>query len=509
MRHVAGGAPVDVPSLVQGRARSTSTGPTGVRITNGGSRPTAGAVRAATHHATSWGPGRGASAYAERRRFAEPWSRAHPGPVGSRATPRHHAGMSVEQGSGRNEVPVRWVERVTPADARPAAPRLGSMTTPWVLDLIGRFRAEGSAVRTCSHLADDPDDGAVWLASVPDLRSCRRPGCTAAVAAVQEERLGRPVADGPASCTTCGTTGVVVRGVGVAVGPTMLRGTVCEACLAARPVPTPAAIVAPPTSGGVAAPVTVDDEPIEVDREELARAEDPIPFHRIGRRALRRGHLMADACCRSTRSGLGADQAVVGGLLVRAAKLARGVSEAPPGGSYVTDLAFRSLVGATADLWWAAAVATPDDLAAFRASGSAGSTRSAESAADRLRGRLRDLGREDDLAAALGGAADADPGTWAELETRHLSPAADGFALDVDRGDLGPMQLLVAGEHLARACVASVDRLPTDLDPDVIRRLADELTTLRAAVEEAFAAAPVVEDDGRRRTGPSVSPPPA
>jgi hypothetical protein len=380
----------------------------------------------------------------------------------------------------------------------PAAPILGATTTPWVLDLIRRYRAAGPTMRVCIHLAQDPDEGAVWQSRVPDLRSCRRPDCTGAVLAALRERLGHPEDEEPVRCTTCGRAGVAVRGVGVAVGPTMLRGTVCEDCLAARPVPTASAGIDPaaPAAAGTRRALEPGDAPLRADAEddEPAAADGRPPLDAVGRRALRRGWLLAEACAAATATGLDPDRAVMGGLLVRAAKLAEGLAgPAPAGGALAHDLAFRSLVETTTLLWWlvrADPAEAAASTAAFRGDGDA--RRGPGDARD----RLAVLGREADLATLLGPTADAVPGSWPELRALHLADREDGFALDLGRPDADPLRALVAGEHLSLACADYVDRMPTDLDPDHLRRLAEEVTELRADVEATLREASAESGDG-------------
>lgn len=380
-------------------------------------------------------------------------------------------------------------DQASTVDGRLATPKLGATTTPWVLDLIRRFQAAAPTLRDCEHLAGDPGDAAVWQASIPDLRSCRRAACQTVVAAELAARLGHPLRDEPARCTTCGRTGVAVRGVGVAVGSTMLRGTVCDDCLAAKPVPTPTAVT-DPSAAAVRRTIDLEDEdePLSVDRETLAEAEDQVPFDELGRRAVRRGVLMAEACCRATTAALHRDQAVVGGLMVRAAKLARGLYVAMPNdGSLLQDLGFRALEETTAALRRSLlaagddAIAAAGTLAAFRDAGSA----AAAPAATRHEGSALPVQR----------APDAPPldGSWRELTALHLSPGPDGFALDLGQPGIGPMRALAAGQELALACADYVDRMPTDLDQDHVRWLADEITELRAIVEPAFARAMAAE----------------
>ncbi|WP_026912606.1 hypothetical protein [Patulibacter minatonensis] len=385
--------------------------------------------------------------------------------------------MSVEKEGGAPGPGGVVFRRPAAGDRRSARPVLGATTTPWVLDLIARFRGATDAMLVCPHLAEDPGEGAVWLAAVPDLRSCRRAACTEAVAATLEERLGRPGRDEPTRCTTCGRVDVPVRGVGVAVGHTMLRGTVCEDCLAAKPVPTPPAAVEPEEAVARRA-ATIGDEPIAVRRGSSAAAEEhrPSPEDQ-GWRALRRGCLMAEACCRSTAAPLDPDRAVIGGLLVRAAKLARGLIDAPRGdGSLLQEEAFRSLVRTTTTLWWLVREGSDDDLAAFR------DASSRAWGADDLGDRLEALGRADDLAVLLGPDPDVAPGSWRELIAGHLSPAPDGFGLHLAHRPVTPMAALVAGEHLSLASADVAARMPTDLDPDDLRRLAEEVSELRAVV---------------------------
>lgn len=372
--------------------------------------------------------------------------------------------MATDDGGTANS-PLERLFAPSAVDGRPTLPVLGATITPWVLDLIRRFRAAGPTMRVCAHLADDADQGALWRASIPDLRSCRRAACTDAVLAVLAERLGHPPEDEPPRCTSCGRAGVVIRGVGVAVGPAMLRGTVCDDCFAARPIATPASATDPVTvaTHGPRRPLELDDdEPLAVDREELADTETRVPFDAAGRRALRRGWLLAEACCKATATPLTPDQAVVGGLLVRAAKLAKGLAAAPPAdGAFVHALAFRSLAETTTTLWGILRADASDGAtatAAFRDSGSAG---------------------------LVAGTVEP-PGSWRELTTLHLAEHPDGFALDLGQRDPDPLQALIAGEHLSLACADYVDRMTTDLDPDQLRRLADEVTELRASVEAAL-----------------------
>lgn len=375
------------------------------------------------------------------------------------------------------------------ADDRPVTQAVGATITPWVLDLIQRNRSAGPSMRVCTHLAEAPDQGSEWRASIPDVRSCRRPACTAAVLALLEERLGHPADHEPPRCTTCGRVGVPVRGVGVAVGPAMLRGTVCDVCFAAEPMPTPASATGPPASTGRGArhPLASDDEPFEVDPPELAEAESRVPFDAAGRRALRRGWLLAEACCKTTAPGLDADRAVVGGLMVRAAKLAKGLAgPASADGELAHRLALRSLVETTTTLWWLLRADTADAARATAAFRSAGAP---DRDPGQVRRRLADLGREADHETLLGPTADADPGSWRELTVLHLSDRPDGFALDLGPREVGPLPALVAGEHLSLACADYADRMPTDLDPALLRRLADEVTDLRANVERALAQA--------------------
>lgn len=397
--------------------------------------------------------------------------------------------MGVDDGRASSPTPgPRFVPAGT--DGPPAAPILGATTTPWVLDLIRRYRAAEPSMRACTHLAEDPDEGAVWQSVVPDLRSCRRAACTGAVHAALEDRLGHPADAEPPRCTTCGRTGVAVRGVGVAMGPTMLRGTVCEDCLAARPVPTPPVGLDPatPVATGTRRALEPADAPLHADPEEPAAADGRPPLDAVGRRALRRGRLLAEACCKATATGLDPDRAVVGGLLVRAATLAAGLAgPVPAGGALAHDLTFRALVETTTTVWWLLRAEPAESraaTAAFR-----GDPASGPGSAD-VRDRLAALGREADLATLLGPAVDASPGSWPELRALHLAERPDGFALDLGPPDVDPLRTLVAGEHLSLACADYVDRMPTDLDADHLRRLAEEVTELRADVEAALREAP-------------------
>lgn len=387
----------------------------------------------------------------------------------------------------------------------PALPVLGATTTPWVLDLIRRFRAAGPTMRVCPHLVEDADEPATWLAVVPELRSCRRPACAAAVGAALEELLGRPADDEPTRCTTCGRVGLVVRGVGVAAGPTMLRGTVCDDCLAAMPIPTASLALDAETddaldTGRVLRP---DGDPVEalldVDADapsDAAAARAPSPDV-AGRRALRRGWLLARACATTTARGLDTDRAVVAGLLVRTAKLAEGLaSPAPADAAAVTDLAFRSLTGTTTALWWLLR-ADPGDATRATAAYRDGDPGGADHLDD-VGARLTDLGRAADRTALVGTTPDASPGSWRELAARHLADRPDGFAVDLELPAPHPLRALVAGEHLSLACADYAARMPVDIDADEVRRLADEVTALRADVERALA------DDG-----PSPAPAPA
>lgn len=396
--------------------------------------------------------------------------------------------MGVDDGGASSPSHERLFEPAAPGGASPTT-ALGATITPWVLDLIRRYRAAGPSMRVCSHLADDPDQGTVWQSSVPDLRSCRRSECTEAVLAVLEERLGHPREREPPRCTTCGRTGVAVRGVGVAVGPAMLRGTVCDECFAAQPIPTPESATDPVATAERDAPhpLAPADEPLAVDVQELAAAETRIPFDAAGRRALRRGWLLAEACGKTTAAGLDPHRAVVGGLLVRAAKLAKGLAgPASADEAFVRELAFRSLVETTTTLWWllrADAAEAAAATAAFRDPGAS------DDGSPQVRDRLVALGREADHATLLGPSGDAAPGSWRELTTLHLAGRPGGFALELGHRDIDPLQALIAGEHLALACADYVDRMPTDLDPDHLRRLADEVTELRASVEAALVEA--------------------
>jgi len=404
--------------------------------------------------------------------------------------------MGIDDGRTSSSSLERLFEPAA-ADGRPTAEAVGARITPWVLDLIRRNRAAGPSMRVCAHLAEDPDQGSVWRASIPDVRSCRRAACTTAVPGLLEERLGRPPEHEPARCTTCGRTGVPVRGVGVAVGAAMLRGTICDDCFAAEPAPVPSTATDPVRNDarGARQPLEPEDAaPLDVDLQELAEAESPLPLHAAGRRALRRGWLLAEACCRTTAGGLDPDQAVVGGLLVRAAKLAKGLAgPTPSDGAVVHDLAFRSLAETTTTLWWLLRADAPEAATTISAFRDAEST---APASGRIRERLAALGREADHAPLLGPSADAVPGSWGELSTQHLAARPGGYALDLGVAEVGPLQALIAGEHLSLACADYADRMPTDLDPDELRRLADEVTELRADVEAALARSAPEPGDG-------------
>lgn len=351
-------------------------------------------------------------------------------------------------------------------DGRAAAGVPGAATTPWVRDLIARFRTAAGTMRACEHLADDPDQGAVWVAAVPDRRSCRRPACTAAVVATLEDRLGHGLRDEPPRCTTCGAAGVEVRGVGVALGPTMLRGTVCGPCLDERsPAPDPADDEA---ERGGRRPMALDDGPLVVGPAVRDDADGEPVLDDLARLALRRGALMAEACCRATVGGLDRERAVAGGLMVRAAKLARGLVGTPEAdATFVGSLALRALGGTIAALGRALGPVAGD-----------GQTDVADGATD-----------------AHHAPGDAPGGSWSELVALHLTHGSAGYALDLEHHGDGPAETIVAAERLALACADYVDGMPTDLDPYDVRRLAAEVTAVRAAVE----AGAVGDHGGRPR----------
>jgi hypothetical protein len=346
----------------------------------------------------------------------------------------------------------------------PELPTAGEATTPWVRDLIARFRRAGGSIRECDHLAEDPEQGAVWLASVPDRRTCRRAACTSDVVSAS----GRARGDEPPRCTTCGATGVPVRGVGVAVGTTMLRGTVCDPCLAERPTIEPEVVEG---EGPVARrPLAIQDDPL-IEGPGVAEADDAEPetpdVHDLARRALRRAALMADACCRATPDRLGPDHAVAAGLLARAAELSGDLAAgSTPDGSLLHDVGLGALDEATSALRRAAGDAQEGTPPAVP-------TQPPE---DR----------------------------WAALAAPHLTDGPDGAALAPRPRPAAPLRTILAAERLALACVDHAERLLPHIDPDDVRRHAAELSDLRRTVEVARANA---GDDVAPASGATVEPP--
>lgn len=445
---------------------------------------------------------------------------------------------SSDEGRPSRSVPERIAAHASATGGTSFVSRFGEDTPAWATSLIETYAEHARTAKVCPHLHSDPAQSATWFALAPDLRSCARPECERQVLVSIERRLGHSLAGEPARCSACGSLGTVT-GVGVQSTSTLLRGMICDTCLA-----DPTADIARSTtaSGGSQTssaselgderkPMDLRVEPIEFKPDDLSGATDRQAFDEIGWRMIRRGGLMAQACCDATAEPLTPDQAVVGGLMVRASKLARGLFDA----TQMTDtvlhgLAFRSLVETTITIEWFVHKNAERELAQFRAAGFAAWRKAAKirvddpEARDRhipealachlerqlaasdltwddvparsnawgaggLRNRMNDLGIGDKYESLFGYASDAIHCSWRELSELHLTHRPEGYALDSTYHELVPLQSILAGERLAIACAAYVHWMPTTLDPADTQRRAAAMSEIRLIVGACFAEA--------------------
>jgi len=137
--------------------------------------------------------------------------------------------MSVERPNPEWEVTKRVVRIANQTGGWTLEPRAAEKMPAWAQELVRQFNAAIPEVRECPHLLHDSTQPAKWISSIPDLLSCQRPTCEAVVVAIHAERVRLDPSLRPARCHACGRQ-AACRGVSVAAGTTLLRGSICEQC---------------------------------------------------------------------------------------------------------------------------------------------------------------------------------------------------------------------------------------------------------------------------------------
>jgi hypothetical protein len=260
-------------------------------------------------------------------------------------------------------------------------------------------------------------------------------------------------------------------------------------------------------------PRTLDLPVILIDPAVLSSARSRDPFDVLGHQMLARGGRMLEqvvaAIQRATPpSGLTLDEAVVGGLLVRTAKLTRGIFDATQADESEAHGVLSRCVAETAiTLCWLVEHGDEMTLARFRADSFAywrqqieemrsdveddvgratrenlkrhveGELRAAglswadvpkrtNSWGPSMRQRCEALGKGWIYDALFASHSSYVHPSWHELRTFHLGTEAEGVQLDATYGGIAPVVAYVVTQLAAEACEAALSFLPHDLEPD-------------------------------------------
>jgi hypothetical protein len=262
------------------------------------------------------------------------------------------------------------------------------------------------------------------------------------------------------------------------------------------------------------AEATLELRPITIDGSVLDSTTSRDPYDQLAEEMLARGGMMCEQVVAAVRratpaSGLDIDQAVIGGLLVRVAKLTRGTFDATQAAESEAHLVISRSVAETAiTLMWLVQRGDAQSYRRFRADSFvfwrrqlqrmdlavAGGDLSSTEISERLRSKIElqmaqagvswddvpqrssnwgpnvrqqceQLGLEWIYSLFSGHSSYVHP-SWHELRTFHLQTDGDGFQLDPTFGGMGPIVGYILGRLCAEACRAAASVLPHDLDVD-------------------------------------------
>lgn len=379
----------------------------------------------------------------------------------------------------------------------------------WAAALIQRFR-DATEKRTCPHLQTAPDaTAAVWIASAPDLLACRT--CEGQIGKELERRLGHQLSEEPARCSLCDVEGPV-RWVSVAVGNVLLRGSLCARC---AEIPT--------------CLVVLDLEPILIDHEALEQATDRDPFDELGARMLARAGQLTERLITATGRdsdgsvrALDLDQAVIGGLLVRTAKLTHAIFEAAQSESEAHSPLARCLGETSITLRWLVLKSSADSYERFRADSFARFHGIRNAPADDI-APVRDavlthLDRELEAAGLSWDDVPPKPNTWGpnvrqrfealdqawlydtlfvshsnyvhptwhEIRAFHLRTDEHGVHLDMTLAGMAPPAAFVLARLVVEACREAATVLPHDLPNDAIGEVVENTVHVSQELSVAF-----------------------
>jgi hypothetical protein len=290
-----------------------------------------------------------------------------------------------------------------------------------------------------------------------------------------------------------------------------------------------------------------------VDQPALAKAESRDPFDQLCYEMLARGGQMAEqvvaAVERATPAeGLNLDEAVIGGLLVRTAKLTRGIFDATQAEESEAHLPLSRCAAETAiTLRWLAAHGTEQSFRRFRADsfaywrkelermrsqmesedpvsratrekvehyiereiGASGVRweevpRATNSWGPDLRQRCQELDEEWVYDGLFASHSNYVHPAWHELRALHLASQAGALRLDGSFGGIAPPTAYVVARLVAEASGAAAEFLPCDLDPlDTAKRVRNtvEASQLLALEFSEFTARGGLDEDLRRPSG--------
>jgi hypothetical protein len=269
-----------------------------------------------------------------------------------------------------NEAIKALIDRAVRSGGFAVGPLAAEDQPSWATGLIEQFNEAGPK-RCCPHLGSG-DLVSLWIPLAPDLLACL--DCEKELVKKIEDRLGHGLEDEPGKCSACGEVGLV-RGVTVAVGRYLLRGLICATCESASPAGAEMDSEEDPEDRDLAVPkglVALDLPPIRIDRAALGATTDRQDFDEKGWEMLARAGKLAERLIASTQGkqgeGLDLDQAVIGGLLIRCAKLTRAIfdsTQAEESEAHAT--LSRSLAETTATLRWLIEKGSPTSFRRFRA----------------------------------------------------------------------------------------------------------------------------------------------
>ncbi len=346
----------------------------------------------------------------------------------------------------------------------------------------------------------------------PDLLACLN--CRDELVKKMEARLGHTLADEPSKCSTCGKR-APTRGVSVATGQVLLRGAICAACEAGgdveqHPVDVPESLQ------------KLGLPPIMFDWPKLSETDDRTDFDEISWHLLARvGRLcevLIDAVERSPQGRqLTLDQAVVGGLTVRMAKLTRAIFDSTQVDESEAHSPLSRCLGETAiTLRWLVWKNDPDSYRRFRADSFArfrrvledmDASKAAEDEPSRIMREAVERHIEAELAAAEIGWDDVPKSpnswgpklrqrfedldqeslyemlfvlhssyvhpTWHEIRAFHLATEDGHVRLDNSYAGMAPIAAFVLARLVVEACRDAASTLPNVLDTEAFEDVAD------------------------------------